>query len=227
MDELVDKTSRLAIRSETADSYNPILQTFETITGYARKLRGDISRDEITVTKQPASPFTAGGVVILLQEPLANHPWSRGINRVISDCPTLDALEEGVQLCSQGTLSLATGVSLIDVRPFISKTDKVGLSDAGLQELYRLVGQFIIRKQPHTVLCMGRDAQRELGRWSLGDAIKVIPSSHPSRVLNYRPHCTDVKQRQQLLKSILDAVGCCKETSQILDIFESEKHGLH
>ncbi|KAH8755322.1 hypothetical protein F5883DRAFT_649948 [Diaporthe sp. PMI_573] len=53
------------------------------------------------------------------KEPRSNHPWARGVDRVISDCASLDILREGLRTVSSGELSITTNVSVIDRWPFL------------------------------------------------------------------------------------------------------------
>lgn len=84
---------------------------------------------EIDVTRCLAGPFDTGGLLIILQEPLQKHLWSEGANAVISSCPTLDALREGVLIGSNGSFSLLHHISILDIRPFISKQANYSLTE--------------------------------------------------------------------------------------------------
>lgn len=68
-----------------------------------------------------------GGVLILLTEP--HHPWFKGVSVGISNCRSLDSLNEGLQIGSKGLLSLTNGVSLIDLRPLLVKDGNPAVGD--------------------------------------------------------------------------------------------------
>src|SRR5687767_1645452 len=73
--------------------------------------RQEVSGDEYNVTKALAGPFRVGGLLVLLQEPLGNHPWSKGADTVVSSCPTLNMLNEAICVASNGVLNLINHVS--------------------------------------------------------------------------------------------------------------------
>ena len=115
----------------------------------------EIPDDELTVTKALAEPFTSGGLLVLLLEPRRYHPWSRGTGAVISNCPTLDSLNEGIQIGSGDTLSLYT-VSTIDLHPFLPRHDHAALECGKQEELNKIVFTAIEAKHPDVVLCMSK-----------------------------------------------------------------------
>lgn len=117
MEDISERLSRVRIAPQISDTF---VQLFQKIVTYAGELRNHrIPDEEIDCTRQLAGPFTRGGLIILLIEPRAHHPWGAGIHRVILDCLTLRALEEGVRIGSNETLSLIDDVSVLDLRPFI------------------------------------------------------------------------------------------------------------
>lgn len=162
----MDKASNLAIDLEkaTADLSKINLsfggpsnyeEAFDKVVRFVGTIRKrDILSDELNVTKSLAGPFTQGGLLIMLLEPLLHHPWPQGVKRVIKDCNTLEALDEGLRIGSNKALSLSGEASLIDLRPFLSKNDYV--SEEQLAKLHRLVFSAIEAKQPNVLLCMSK-----------------------------------------------------------------------
>ncbi|KAL2819392.1 hypothetical protein BJX63DRAFT_428616 [Aspergillus granulosus] len=233
MDSLTEVVSRLRIDSEAGgpgkvqpERVCTASQVFEEIITYASSLRGSaIPEKEVEVTKQLASPFSPSGALFILQEPRNKHPWRQGVDAVISDCPTLDALEEGVQIGSEGTLSLVRNISVIDLRPFICPDVKNKSSRAELETLYSLVLKFIRAKQPDAVLCLGNEAGDKIWGWrsQLPDTAKLY-TYHPSFVVNYNRRC--MIKRKELLTSILEAIGY-SHNSQILTIFDNRSVAAH
>jgi hypothetical protein len=60
----------------TSDDLNLYLQAFCAIVAQAAEIRGKpVPQDELAVTKELASPFITGGLLILLWRPRDNHPW--------------------------------------------------------------------------------------------------------------------------------------------------------
>lgn len=153
MEDISERLSRVRIAPQISDTF---VQLFQKIVTYAGELRNHrIPDEEIDCTRQLAGPFTRGGLIILLIEPRAHHPWGAGIHRVILDCLTLRALEEGVRIGSNETLSLIDDVSVLDLRPFIWSGLRNKLQEDQLVQLYDLVFEAICAKRPDTVLCMG------------------------------------------------------------------------
>ncbi|KAL2826942.1 hypothetical protein BJY01DRAFT_255839 [Aspergillus pseudoustus] len=220
MDSLTQQISHLDITSEavepdTADS------VFEKISRHAGSIRNSpITADEFQATKQLASPFSPGGALFLLQDPRKDHPWSQGVAAVISDCPTLAALEEGARIASEGKLSLVKDISVLDLRPFISPEVRQEVRHADIEGLYSLVVEFICAKRPDVVLCLGRDATDNARAWGsrLPPASKLFYTLHPSSVINYNRHC--ITKRKKFLGDILRAIGHSR-SSRILAILDT------
>jgi hypothetical protein len=153
MEEIVERLSYVGLAPQESSAF---LRAFGKIVSYARDLRGgQLSDAEIDVTRRFAGPFTCGGLLILLIEPRQQHPWHQGIHRVILDCATHSALREGIHIGSNGALSLADDVSVLDLRPFIWRRLKNRLEESQLTKLYDLVFEAICAKRPDTILCMG------------------------------------------------------------------------
>jgi hypothetical protein len=114
-----------------------------------------MSEHEHSVTLELAQPITTGGPLFLLLQPLEDHPWQDGTAEVIEQCPTLWCLKEGVHACSHGGLDLIENVSVLDMRPFMSKSSYNRLTDFQRHELSELVFSAICSKKPDTLLCMG------------------------------------------------------------------------
>ena len=153
MDRLTRFLYRLKLEEGNAITYK---QAFENIVSFVKDVREyGLQADELLVTETLAGPFTSGGLLVLLQEPLANHPWHEGIDRVIADCPTLDSLKEGIHICSNGRLRLKDAVSVIDLRPFFRKELQPTLSAREKEELNNLLFLAIKAKNPQVILCMG------------------------------------------------------------------------
>lgn len=230
MEQLTEGLSRVTLDPEGADTYK---QAFDKLVSFAEKIRRkSISSDELLVTKQLAGPFTPGGLLVLLQEPLQYHDWGKGVDFVIADCNTLDSLDEGIRIGSEGKLGLNNGVSVLDLRPFLSREKHSRIQDpCTWEELYGLVFSAIEAKQPRVLLCMGKvcgiyPKNKDLGirgrraNWKQEASnalaarkrvfghryqhIEVVSAIHPSRSVNY--NSTDSDMREGLLQSICEAV---------------------
>lgn len=153
MEDISERLSRVTIAPQISDIFEEL---FQKIVTYASELRNHrISDEEVDCTRQLAGPFSRGGLLILLIEPREHHPWQTGIHRVILDCRTLRALEEGVRIGSNETLSLIDDVSVLDLRPFVWNKLRNKLQEDQLVKLYDLVFEAICAKRPDTILCMG------------------------------------------------------------------------
>ena len=132
---------------------------FNKIVAFTSKRRTeDITRHEINCTRELAGPFTPGGILVLLQEPLPDHPWIDGIDAVISQCSSLSLLREAVFLGSSGNLNLEKDVSVLDRWPMHDKKTHVQLQNthpAKMDELNYLLRNAIIAKNPEVIICMG------------------------------------------------------------------------
>lgn len=153
MEDISERLSRITIAPQISDTFE---QLFWKIVKYASELRNHrIPDEEIDCTRQLAGPFSRGGLLILLIEPREHHPWQAGIRRVILDCRTLRALEEGVGIGSNETLSLTNDISVLDLRPFIWSGLRNNIQKDQLVQLHDLVFEAIRAKRPDTILCMG------------------------------------------------------------------------
>lgn len=153
MDEITSKVSELELSSPDIHVY---AKAFDDIVSHVREIREEaLSSAEIDVTKSFAGPFTSGGLLAILLEPLHGHPWRGGAYDVMSHCPSLSALHEGFHVTSNGILSILHGVSLLDLRPFICKFQNGRLEDHVRENLYDLVIKAIDAKKPDIILCMG------------------------------------------------------------------------
>ncbi|KAH8703215.1 hypothetical protein BGW36DRAFT_354647 [Talaromyces proteolyticus] len=174
---------------------------FENIISFVNNSFRSIPDEERTVTRAFARPFTPGGLLVLLQEPLANHPWSSGIEAVISSCPSLGALREGIARVSQGGQCITNNVSVMDRWPFLSQTLHKSLEVSRCAEMERydsLVLAAIRAKQPNVILCMGSLVLMP------GRFIDIVYCCHPSYSINYEfQNCH--KTRETLLVAIQDA----------------------
>jgi hypothetical protein len=132
--------------------------SFNRIVELIRNLRHlPVSPDELDVTEKLAGPFTSGGLFVLLQEPLWEHPWEKGVEAVISECPALDILREGIWATSDGTLSLIDNVSVLDRWPLLNCHEAHMESNRyEMDTLDTLVIQAIQIKRPDVILCMGK-----------------------------------------------------------------------
>jgi hypothetical protein len=131
-------------------------KAFNRLVEFAEDIRGPkISGNELKVTKELAGPFTSGGLLVLLLEPLRWHPWKEGVDRVISGCGTLDLVEERICIGSRGSLSLEKNVSLLDSYPLLAKEINRHLEDEERNRLRGLVADAIEAKRPDVILCMG------------------------------------------------------------------------
>ncbi|KAJ5284690.1 hypothetical protein N7497_000016 [Penicillium chrysogenum] len=197
MDEITSKVSELELSSHDNHAY---AKSFHDIVSYICEIRDEaLSRAEIDVTKSFAGPFTSGGLLAILLEPRQGHPWCDGANDVISHCPSLSALHEGFHVTSNGILSILHGVSLLDLRPFISKFQNGRLEDHVREKLYDLVIKAMDAKKPDVILCMGEaqfsDEFRRRVEW--------VYAMHPSHSVNY--NSSDTELRTRLLNSIAEA----------------------
>lgn len=154
MDEISTGVSGLELSGPHLHVY---AKAFNDIVAYICQILPEaLSAAEIDVTKSFAGPFTSGGLLVVLLEPRQRHRWSEGAHVVISDCPSLSALNEGLQITSSNILSILHRVSLLDLRPFICQLRNSRLGDREREKLYDLVIKTIDAKMPDVVLCMGK-----------------------------------------------------------------------
>ena len=153
MDSITDKISQLDVSSNCPNTF---YEPFNELVKFVKGLRNyQIYNAEVEGTKALAGPFSTGGLLIVLSEPLQNHPWEKGVDAVISTCRTLSCLKEGLQISSDGVLSLVHHVSLIDQRAFICKEQNEKISVYQREKLYDFVVEVIDAKKPDVVVCMG------------------------------------------------------------------------
>lgn len=229
MDELIAPfSSSISLGPEPIISYE---QAFDQIVLFATKARGHIPPNELAVTKTLAGPFNPGGLLILLLEPLLSHPWGEGVDRVIATCATLDSLNEGVQIASNGDLSLKDDVSVLDLCPFFAKEQYSTLDCDCKAALYNLVFSAIEAKEPEALLCMGnvskipetiplREQAKRLqvpkaaldARRTEADFLRsteITYAIHPSYSVNRNE--ADAEMRQKLFRSISKACANLRE----------------
>jgi hypothetical protein len=151
-------------------------------------------------------------LLVLLQEPLWNHPWAESVDAVISGCATLKMLHEGIWVASNGTLSLIEYVSVIDRWPLLPKVRHTELERTNpekMRRLDRLVFQAILAKKSDAILCMGKVRNECVGLritrliiqegskeflepyltqllYTARNAPEVVYSIHPSHSANYK-----------------------------------------
>ncbi|KAF2870185.1 hypothetical protein BDV95DRAFT_619974 [Massariosphaeria phaeospora] len=216
-------------------------QAFDDLEFFAGKLRGNnIFTDESDCTRKLAGPFSRGGLLILLLEPRWNHPWVEGVEAVIESCATLQALEEGVEIGSRGTLNLLNDVSLIDLWPFLHSQIRPE-DESTKQKLQSLVFTAIEAKEPDVLLCMGFEAQQAHKTRKANSSYRLrcpLYAKHPSHSVNYE-HTQNILKRSELLHAISKACqslpggmrnqnirGQLNSTSNPpkVDQFDDEKH---
>ncbi|KAL4964869.1 uncharacterized protein BDV14DRAFT_173849 [Aspergillus stella-maris] len=212
MDGLTEAVSRLDLTTSPPSSpdstaeQNKIEAAFNKITSHVRVFRSTLPSSEVNVTKDLARPFKPGGIVFFLLEPLHKHPWENGTQAVISSCPTLDALDEGLSIASSGHFNLKEHATVIDLNAFVSKEVKSRLCHQQIEELYDRVFAFLHVKRPRVILGMGRDVEGEIAkrRSKFTSATTIICTKHPSYSVNYKALDTD--ERIRLLEDIVGAV---------------------
>lgn len=129
------------------------------------------TEDEIDVTAQLAGPATKGGIVVMLQQPRANHPFQKGIDAVIEGCDTLKAVDDIFSTVSCNTLDIRTNVAVLDLLPFVSD-EAYSMPDDKLRDsFYASVGA-ICDKEPDVVVCAGRIRTKKFAS-SKAEAIKL------------------------------------------------------
>lgn len=105
----------------------------------------EIDITEVDITEKLAQPFALGGLLIILERPRKDHPWSKGWDAVIEHCSSLAILQEGL---SKYDFSLMQDVSLLDWFPYLycKKMTSATMEDKVLKA--------IEAKQPDCILCM-------------------------------------------------------------------------
>lgn len=154
--------SRGNLTFQDFSSYEAALQRIVAFVSEVRHM--PMTAEEIDITMKFAGPTTIRGPLFLLLEPLDSHPWLDGIEKVIEDCASLRCLREAVYVCSKGTLSLITDISLLDLRPLLSKRRYAMLSPEQKVNLEKLVLDAVCQKQPDTLLVMCKDEVRPPSR---------------------------------------------------------------
>lgn len=154
MDQLTSDLSRATLGTSATTAYEQAFNRIVAFVGKIRNLSPVDDADEISVTRALASPFTPSGTLVLLTEPREYHPWDQGTDQVISTCNSLEVLDEGFRIATQGQYNLATHVSVLDVRPFLPKS-RLPSDEEVLTELYDLVFSAIKAKNPTALLCVG------------------------------------------------------------------------
>ncbi|KAH7123592.1 hypothetical protein B0J11DRAFT_487829 [Dendryphion nanum] len=132
------------------------------------------SRKEIQVTAQIAGPPVKGGIAITLLQPRDNHRFEEGLNSVIENCKTLNALDDIFFTASCGTLDIRTGITVVDLLPYVhEKIEEI--DDTTLRESFRVSVQAICDKEPEILLCAGRVWLPRAGRFDdrKGDAWRM------------------------------------------------------
>lgn len=169
--------------------------SLDNIVALVRDVRPQpVSADEYKVTMTLARPFKRGGLLVLLQEPLWNHPWAEGVDAVISRCATLTMLREGIWVASSGKLSLIDHVSVIDRWPLLPRarhTELERTKPEKMRRLDRLVLQAIRTKKPDTILCMGKVRSGCVGlriaRLIIQEGSKTVPRAILDSTTVYGP----------------------------------------
>lgn len=114
-------------------SYQPPTSNYEyafkNIATFVSDNLRELPENELKVTRAFAGPFTPGGLLVLMQEPLAYHPWADGLNTVISTCRSLAALREAILNVSNGEQCITKNVSIIDRWPFLPKSQHERLGE--------------------------------------------------------------------------------------------------
>ncbi|KAI0505888.1 hypothetical protein F5B22DRAFT_651303 [Xylaria bambusicola] len=111
--------------------------------------------DEINVTAELAGPTTTGGIVVILSQPRYRHPFDRGLDAVIQDCPTFRTLDELFRTASCNSLTLRDNVSLVDLLPFTPQRPEK-LPPTLIRKAFDTCRLAICAKSPDVVLCAGK-----------------------------------------------------------------------
>ncbi len=117
----------------------------------AQHLHPGLTTAAVDVTMQFARPYARGGLLVLLQQPRDYHPWHKGIDAAIADCPN----DATTQYYGHG---LRGEVSLMDLwfclPPSITEPLLKERSHQ-LQEMEDIVMAYIQVRSPTCILCMG------------------------------------------------------------------------
>lgn len=136
------------------DSF-PFERAVEAIVILTRAVHRTTNAEE-TVMKELSAPFSPGRLLVLLERPLATHPWEKGAPQVTSSCPTFELLQQGIRLASNGLIRFLDDVSSLDRWPMHDKARSSKLTTENGCELDRLVLEAITAKRPDVILCMGK-----------------------------------------------------------------------
>ncbi|KAF2193553.1 hypothetical protein K469DRAFT_691115 [Zopfia rhizophila CBS 207.26] len=150
VDSLTSSFAQVKIDINASKTYS---EAFDAIVAKVGEIQKEaIPRDELTVTIDLARPFTSGGLLILLWQPLNDHPWCEGTKRVVKKCHTLDALDKALRAVLNS--SLVDGASVLDVEAFYNLNFKPTTEQR--EALQDLIFQAISMKCPNVILCMGK-----------------------------------------------------------------------
>lgn len=188
----------------------------ESLQNYGRELKR--SEAEIKVTSELASPSTMGGIVVVLQQPRDDHPFHKGIDAVIDDCATLQALDDVFCKASRGSIDIREHVSVIDLLPFTGVGAERKMGPDELVRAFRASTEAVCGKKPDVVLCAGRfyhKYEQQKGQaknleslgvgfvylnaanlhGDTGDvSITRVNGFHPSYAVNHRPELSELRQ---------------------------------
>ncbi|KAG6015560.1 hypothetical protein E4U43_005096 [Claviceps pusilla] len=149
-EELVPGLSNLHL----GDSETEYEKAFDRVIEKAKELRPSLSIHEIHVTKELAGPFTKGGLLVLLLQPRPFHPWSKGLDAVIQNCTTLDALNDALRFYAT---DLKRDVSLLDLWVCLPEGVTNSLDSVEEEKFSELVLAAVRAKKPDCILCFGKD----------------------------------------------------------------------
>ncbi|QYS92770.1 hypothetical protein H0G86_000168 [Trichoderma simmonsii] len=187
---------------------------------------------ELLVTEELAKPLTQGGIVVALLRPANYHPFSKGVDVVVEESPTLRALRDVFALVG---LDLVQHITVLDSLPFLRRADRSTRFEddeeytRALNEHHAAFLDAVVAKRPDVVLCMWQTREEPQCNWS-GRAIrskgvgevwddekitlcdrhgnlietKRINAFHPSHCMNYV--CEYSQPRQLLMLEIAHAL---------------------
>ncbi|KAL6790950.1 hypothetical protein J3E68DRAFT_411689 [Trichoderma sp. SZMC 28012] len=186
---------------------------------------------ELLVTEELAKPLTQGGIVVALLRPADYHPFSKGVDVVVEESPTLRALRDVFALVG---LDLVQHITVLDSLPFLPKADRSTRFEddeeytRALNEHHAAFLDAVVAKRPDVVLCMWQTLDGLKCHWSRcplaskgvgemfdnenitlrdghGNLIetKRVNSFHPSHCMNYV--CEYSQPRQLLMLEIAHA----------------------
>ncbi|KAK4078936.1 hypothetical protein Trihar35433_41 [Trichoderma harzianum] len=188
---------------------------------------------ELLVTEELAKPLTQGGIVVALLRPADYHPFSKGVDVVVEESPTLRALRDVFALVG---LDLVQHITVLDSLPFLPKADRYTLFGddeeytRALNEHHAAFLDAVVAKRPDVILCMWQTGDEPQCNWS-GRAIsskgvgevwddkkitlcdchgnlietKRVNAFHPSHCMNMDYVCEYSQPRQLLMLEIAHA----------------------